>query len=505
MWTFSLDRYAEAPLHDQLANQLRDRIRSGFIPGGTRLPASRRLARVTKVGRNTVLSAYDILLTEGHLSARVGRGTFVRRVATSGSEPQRGSGPGVTVSLLNWEPLVARAPEPAPLTPGEPTDGDTIRLDSLIPDPSTFPIDEIRRLFQEIFKREGSAALNYGPAEGHGPLREAVALRVTEQGGRARPEDVLVVAGSQLGLDLVARLLIEPGDTVLVGAPTYANVLRIWQLYGARVVGVPIDEHGVRPDALDAVLERTRPKLLYLMPTFQNPTGASMDEGRCREVVTLAARHGVPVLEDHFDSELRYWGRPTPPLRAFDQRDQVMLLGTFSKMLFPGFRLGWLVSPQPAHQRLLNIRRTCELSPSMLPQMVAAEFCKRGLLDKHLDLVRPELSSRLEALLEAADRFLPQDVSTTRPEGGMTVWVTMPERGNATELLEACSKRGVLFAPGNWFHADGSGARNLRLTFGSEPAERIVEGMRRLGTTMKQHLRRSRSPTRRPAETAPFL
>ncbi len=507
MWTFSLERDAPKPLHDQLAGQLRERIASGFLPAGTRLPPSRTLAQMTGVGRNTILSAYDILLGEGYLEAKVGRGTFVRDLSSEPPEelgillgprekPQR---------PLDWEPLIARRPEPAPLTAAPVQGTDTIRLDALLPDPATFPVEQVQRLFQEVLRDAGAAALNYGPADGYEPLREAVAVRVSEQGGRARPEDVLIVAGSQLGLDLVGKLLLEPGDTVLVGAPTYANVLKVWQLYGARILGVPLDPDGMQTDALEATLRRTRPKLLYVMPTFQNPTGVSMTEERSREIVELAAAHGVPILEDHFDSEVRFAGQPTRPLRAFDVHEQVMYLGTFSKMLFPGFRLGWLVCPPAVHERLLELRRTCELSPSLLPQMVAAEFCRRGYLDKHLARLKADLALRLEALHTAVEEHFPKGVRVTQPQGGLSVWVTLPADGDATELLEIASKRGVAFAPGTWFFADGSGRRNLRLTFGSEPADRVAEGVRRLGQAMKTHLRR-RSPTTRPRRAAaPFL
>jgi 2-aminoadipate transaminase len=196
-----------------------------------------------------------------------------------------------------------------------------------------------------------------------------------------------------------------------------------------------------------------------------------------------------------------------PPLRAFDRRDQVVLLGTLSKMLFPGFRIGWLVSPPQVHRRLLDMRRACELSPALLPQMVVAELLTRGLLDRHLERVNRELERRLDALLTAADQYLPSDTDITRPEGGMSVWVTLPETLDSEALLESARRRGMLFAPGSWFFADGSGHHHLRLTFGFEPSERVARGVRILGEAIERQLARGHTPRlkARPVEERPFL
>jgi 2-aminoadipate transaminase len=320
-----------------------------------------------------------------------------------------------------------------------------------------------------------------------------------------RPDDVLVVGGLQQGLDLIARVLLAPGDCVAVEAPTYGNALAIWRLYGARPVGIPLDDGGLVPEAFARIVRQHRPKIVYTMPTFQNPTGITMDEARRREIMRIAADAGVGIVEDHFDSELRYRGRALPPLRAHDTRGQVVLLGTFSKILFPGFRLGWLVAPRELLDRLLDVKRATELATSLPIQMAVAEFCAQGELDRHLERVCLAHGARLEAMLEAIDASFPPEVHVTRPEGGMTVWVTLPEGARSSAVAEAAARKGVLVAEGRWFMPDGDGERNVRLSFVTEPAERIRRGIEVLGAVIGEHLADTRPAGRGSDESAPFL
>ena len=505
MWTFLLERQSSTSLHEQLASQLRERIQSGYLPPGTRLPASRELARTARVGRNTVVAAYEILQSEGLLDSVVGRGTFIAHPAETVTGPTRARRRAPRIDSFDWSPLLARAIPARVDRLTTPAPADVIQLDRLVPDSTLYPINDVQTLTLETFKKVGAEVLDYGPPEGHLGLREAIAQQLTEQGCGVRPEEVLILAGSQVGLDLVARLLLQPGDTVVTGAPTYSNVLQVWRFYGARVLGVPLDDGGLRPDHLHALLAQTRAKLLYVMPTFQNPTGLSMSPERAREILDIAGQFGVPVLEDHFHSELRFAGIPTPPIKSYDETGQVLLLGTLSKILFPGFRIGWLATPGRVHERLLAIRTACELAPALLPQIVAAELFKRGLLERHLIRARAELSQRLEALQETVADAFPEGVEVTRPDGGMTVWVTLPERLDAEHLLASCRRRGVQFAPGSWFFPDGSPRNHLRITFGSEPKDRVVKGVRLIGDEIAKALATGSARQSPRAAASPFL
>jgi len=504
MLVIRLDRAKPGPVHEQLAAEIRRRIRDGFLPAGSRLPSSRALARACGVGRNTVVGAYDALVAEGVLDSAVGRGTFV----TGEIQPATDADPAPAHrSSIDWEAQAVRrisrpllgAQEPAP------TD-DAIDLASAVPAEDTYPVGVIRRILAQVLSDDDPGCLGYGLPAGHLGLREVLATRLTQWGTVIQPDDLLIVGGMQQGLDLIARLLVGPGDTVLVESPTYANAIRVFELYGARVVGVPLDDQGLRPDALAWALDRNPgTKLVYVMPTFQNPTGLTMGLSRRRAIMDVIDGRGVPLLEDQFDSELRYSGRPIPPLHAMDAGGQVLLLGTFSKILFPGFRLGWVAAPPGARARLLDVKRTCDLATSQPLQVALARFCRDGELDRHLDRVRRIHSGRLEALLLACAEYFPPGVHLTRPEGGMTAWVTLPSHCDASSIQEEAREAGVLIAPGHWFHAGDGGHQALRVTFVNEPEERIRQGVVRLGAILARHVTRPPGKATASEEATPFL
>jgi len=510
MLVINVDRDSDRPMWFQVAEEIRHRISDGFLPPGTRLPSSRDLAQRCRLGRNTVIAAYEALLDEGWISSGVGRGTFVavRPEHENGDAPPRTARPSPRRSVA-WDALFARRCDPrlsqATLAEAHATGGELYRFAGAVPDPANYPAREIGRIMHSVLKRGGPETLGYGTPEGYLPLREVIARRATEHGTPVQPSDVLIVGGSQQGLDLLARLFLAPGDTVVVERPTYANATELWRLYGARVVSVPMDDSGIRADELEAIVHRVRPKFLYVMPTFQNPTGLTMDPARRRELMSVLTQTHVPAIEDHFDSDLRYTGVPLAPLRALDHAEDVVLVGSFSKILFPGFRLGWIIAPRPVRERLLEIKQTCDLATSLPAQMAVHEFCARGGLDRHLDMVRAQNAERLEAMIEAITRFFPPTVSFTRPEGGMTMWVTLPERADAVTLLQSVRTRGVLFAPGPWFFPEGGGERHLRLSFVGEPPERIRNGIRILGEALAEHVAERRSLTREGRDRSPFV
>lgn len=500
MLHLELDRQATTPLLEQVVRQVRDAIDDGTLAPGDRLPSSRRLADRSGLSRNTVVGAYERLLAEGWLEAGVGRGTFVVE-----RPPEAPFGGAATATGLpfSWQGRLVRSTVSAVARGAIPDD--IIDLAGAVPGAFSFPAAEFRRALEATLDRHGAEALGYGPPAGWRPLRAFIAERAHRFGLHLDASDVLVVGGSQSGLDLIARLLLHPGDTVITESPTYANALELFRQHGVRVLGAPMDGGGLRPEPLAALLRRERPKLVYLMPSFQNPTGLTLDTARRRAVLAVLRDAQVPVIEDHFDAELRFVGEHEPPLKAFDEAGQVLLLGTFSKILCPGLRLGWIVAPPPVRRRLLELKRVTDLASSLPLQMAVAELGANGDFDRHLDRVRAAHAVHLEATFEAFDRHLPPAVRWTRPMGGMNIWLTLPSGLSAMDVYEAGLSAGVAVAPGRWFEPDphAAGGEHLRLSFVGEPVPRLVEGIRRLADVLHRRLRER--PRRAVVEEAPLF
>jgi GntR family transcriptional regulator/MocR family aminotransferase len=491
--TFQLDRSTPGPLFEKLKGEIVRQIRLGMLRPGDRLPPTRKLAEDLGVNRGTVSTAYEELHTDGVLTSHVGRGTFVAEDLSMAAilPADNASGFRWADHFAGFEPstphAILRAAVPA--FDGE----DVVSFAGNVPDPALFPTDAFRKALDAVLREEGNALLSYGPPQGHPAflafLHEYLA---NDRGLPLREEELMVVNGSQHAIDLIARALLRPGDTVLVEEPTYYGAAELFRGYGARLVGVPMDAEGLRVEALEAVLTRERPKLVYVMPTFQNPTGGMLAPQRRRDLVRLTRRYQVPLVEDDFDGELYFDAPPPPPLRADAHGQGVIYIGTPSKMLFPGLRVGWVVAEEPVIERLSRIKQMTDLSGSQLLQAALAHFARGGGWRKHLRKVRSAYGERVERLLAALTRHMPPGVSWTRPRGGLSLMVTLPEGLDSDEILRDAAGTGVIFTPGRLFFVEG-GDRHLRLSFGNVATADVEEGVKRLARAVK----RARSGSKR--------
>jgi 2-aminoadipate transaminase len=344
---------------------------------------------------------------------------------------------------------------------------DLISFAGGLPAPELFPIEALARAAQEVLSGDGPAALQYGVSEGHLPLREWVCEHLARaEGIAATPDRVLITNGSQQGLDLVAKTLIDPGDVVVVENPAYLGALQAFKSYQARIVGVPGDGDGIRTDELEATLARLPrpPKLLYLIPNFQNPTGTSLSAGRRARVLELAAWHGVPIVEDDPYGRLRFSGPDVPPLAAMPGGESVLYLGTSSKILAPGLRVAWLVAPdREVYERLVAAKQAADLHTSSFAQRVVCRYLGTpGALDQHIGRLRAAYALRRTAMLQSLERHLPRGCTWTRPDGGLFLWVRLPPGTDGFELLRAATLEKV--APGE------GGLRPGRAVLGRNPA-----------------------------------
>jgi GntR family transcriptional regulator/MocR family aminotransferase len=477
-----LDRESGTPLYQQIETFLRQSILSGSLPPGTRLPSTRQLAKDLGVNRLTVENSYAELEAEGLVAARVGSGTYV---LPSYSPPlPKGTADTLwplwqTDLIIDDSPHARPAPEELLGASGHPH---PIDLSSGIGDPRLFPADELRKVLQDLLRRDPIGALEYGDRRGYGPLRETVAHILVSQGVQTSADNILITAGSQQALALTAQLLLKRGDVVLVESPTYGSGLDLFRALGLRVVTVPTDEDGMRVDALEPLLQTHHPGLIYTIPNFHNPTGACMSGQRRRQLIGLADRYNVPILEDDFVGDLRYDGRAQPALKALDPGGRVIYTSTFSKMLMPGLRVGFLVAEGPVYEWLVNHKRVTDLATSNLIQRALEAYVTVGRYQAHLRRTRRVYHQRRDAMLQAIERYLPAEVHTTPPQGGLFIWMRLPDGLSSKELLPLACEQGVAFAPGCPFFAEERlGLPFARLSFVAHPVEDIEVAIARLG------------------------
>lgn len=355
-----------------------------------------------------------------------------------------------------------------------------------LPAPELFPVDEVKAAADTVLAKNGREALQYGPSEGFPALREWIAGEMQQRGVQCAATDVLVTNGSQQVLDLVGKLFLNPGDVVLTENPTYLAAIQAFQTLEAKFVPVPTDEHGLIPSALPELIAKHRPKFLYTIPNFQNPTGVTLIAERRRELARIAAEHGLVIVEDDPYGKLRYAGEAVPPIKHWDERGLVLYASTFSKTIAPGLRLGWVVASPEVFSRLLILKQASDLHTSSFDQRVAHAFLTQNDQSVHLDKIRRAYGERFQVMDEALRAEMPAGFSWTKPEGGMFLWITGPQGLDGLKLLERAITRQVAFVPGRDFFPAEGGANHLRLNFSNSTPERIREGVKRLATICRE-------------------
>ena len=347
-----------------------------------------------------------------------------------------------------------------------------------LPSPATFPVEHMKAAFDKVLSTTGKVALQYGPTDGYAPLREWIANSLSTDSCKIVPEQVLMTSGSQQALDLLGKVLIDEGSRVLVETPSYLGALQAFSVYRPEFKSVATDDHGLVPSSIDAVAEGAR--MLYALPNFQNPTGRSLSVERRIELVETCARLGIPLIEDDPYGSLSYKGEPFPKMLNMNP-DGVIYMGSFSKVLTPGIRLGYVVAPLPLVRRLELAKQAADLHTAQLTQMVVHEVVKDGFLDTHIPSIRTLYANQCQVMLDAMAEQFPAGVQWTRPEGGMFIWVTLPKHIDAMALLDQAIAAKVAFVPGAPFYANDPETNTLRLSFVTVPPERIREGIAILG------------------------
>ena len=505
MLPLHLQPQSHVPLYVQLRDQLRALVHAGDLRPGDRIPASRELATMLGVHRTTVANAYAELESEGLIQGHVGRGTFIK-----------GNGNGLKITppappVLNgngsvrWELLFAdeRGEEAlSRLTAGVPESA--LSFVMACPAPEFFPIDELQICVNAVLRREATEVLALGPSDGYPPLKAALLELLRHEGITAKDENLLITDGCQQSFDLISKAFVRPGDSVIMENPTYPGALAIFHGGRARCLAVPMRTHaepgatlGLDLEALEATLAANRVKLILLTPDFQNPTGVSMPLASRRKLLELAGRYQVPVVEDHIYARLHAREERVPSLKQLDRSNLVIHIDSFAKVAFPGLRVGWIVAPAQAIERLRVVKQTTDLHTDQLAQATLAEFLRRGLFSKHLAKMRKVYASRLAAVDEALHKYMPEGTRWMRPEGGMCLWLELPPGFDASELLIHVKERGVLFAPGRYFYAQSPLPNTLRLAFSSLDEKQVTRGVATLAEMLKVEMRKRQRGVRR--------
>ncbi|MFK7895042.1 MAG: PLP-dependent aminotransferase family protein [Myxococcota bacterium] len=497
--TLTLDALSSDPVYQQIAAQLRAAIESGSQGPGTRLPAIRSLATELGVHRDTIALAYEQLAQWGMVEARVGSGTFVRSAdpvpsdAQSISERSAGGGVGVgtgeavaeTEIDFDLAPQVERLIALENTRPRYATGEDVVALHRLVPDPRFYPVDDFKACMDLAIKEEGPELFSYASPEGDPRLRRAMAERFQRYGVSHAAEELVLCHGASQGISLAMRLFAQPGDQVAVESPTYANVLTAMAGYGLSPMPVSMDEEGVSPEALDRVLAKPEVKVFYTIPSFHNPLGTTTSLKRRKEILEIATRHGVPVIEDAFEIDLRFRGEDIPPLASLDRSGIVVLLFSFSKSLFPGVRVGSLSARGRALEGLVALKHATDLSDALPLQAGLARFVETGAYDHHLAKIQGVLRERYAALETALSEEMPEGTRWTRPDGGYQMWVELPFEVDTRDLLADAAREGVVFSPGALFMPDGRPSRGMRLTVACADEAEIRRGVTALGKVVR--------------------
>jgi 2-aminoadipate transaminase len=467
----NLDPGSETPLYRQLASFIQSLVQTGRLSAGDRLPPTRDLAGQLGLNRTTVSAAYEVLESEGLITGQVGRGSFIAGSAQLCTTP-----PG-----LDWVRFFESAPPSPPRVPSFSGAGITSFAASR-PSEDLFPLADFRASAETVLASSDlGSILQLGSPGGHEPLRRYLLDNAREE-GLARPgDDILITNGCQQALDLLCRVLVRPGDTVAVEDPVYPGVRNVFQDAGANLMGVD-------PGKLGSFLQGRNVRAVILTPTFQNPSGGTLSEETRVSVIEAVRRAGAVLIENDIYTQLRYTGNPLPALKTLDDTGDTVTLRSFSKIAFPGLRVGWMIGPRPLIARLMEARQLADLHGDQFSQAVVLEFARSGRLEHHQAHMLETGRERLGALLAALEKYMPEGVTYSRPEGGMNLWLKLPGTIDTFDLLQQAHREGVTYIPGRHFAVSRPHNNALRLSFAGLKPEAITSGVARLARAIASEM-----------------
>lgn len=469
-----LSKEEKDPLYVQLYQQMRELISSGQLSHGYLLPPVRQLARALGINVGTVMSAYKLLEKNGYLFSRTGSGSYVAELPGADDEekPVKNEQEVDAIEFL--------APQ---------FDDSYINLASIALNPDLISVETFKQVLIEVLDRDQGYAFSYQESQGFYPLRESISLNLQAHGVEAAPQNMQIISGAQQGIDIVAKAMLNYGDYVFMENPTYPGAIAAFRSRGAKIIAIPIEEDGIAIDVLEAKLKKFRPKLIYVMPNIQNPTGYSYSISKRNRLMGLARYYHTIILEDDYISELSYAKETMAPLKAIDRDDRVIYLKSFSKIFMPGLRLAFFMVPHNLAGKLLAVKHHSDISTSGLTQRAFDLYLRKGIWQEHIGSIKKLYQEKFKLAAEAMEKYIPEKVHFAKPKGGLSVWLTLPEGMSACRIVAAVRHREVLITEGRPFFPHQSAAdRYIRVSFATATAEEINKGIRIIGEEMENSL-----------------
>ena len=485
MLLFHLNKSKDLPLYQQIINEIKQLIDSATWKTGHRLPSSRELAEDLGVNRSTVYRAYQELWAQGYIECTPGTYTTVRHQKKVNNEKILKPD-----SKINWEKQATKASKKIFQASQEKTNrhltGDVIDFVSLSPDPRLYPVDDFRRCQNQVMRRIGATLLQYGDPFGYRPLRKFIAQRQRQYGMNLHLEEILITNGVQQAFNLICQFLLHARSSVVVEEPTYPAVLSVLDLYGVKAIGVNQGDAGLELDMLEDLFKRQHPVFLYTMPNFQNPTGITTSHAHREKLLSLCEKAGVLIIEDGFEEELKYFGKAVLPLKSLDRKGIVIYLGTFSKVLFPGLRIGWIAANRDCINMLAPLKQVNDTAGNIMEQAAMECYCQSGEFEIHVRRMHREYRKRMKLALSLARQCISaKHFDCTLPSGGYTFWVeakdaSLPEETLIEKLLDA----GVSVSPGSKFFTGKRNVACFRISIAHCDQQEIEIGFKKMGDVL---------------------
>lgn len=473
--SIQLSKEVKDPLYVQLYQQMRELMSSGKLSHGYLLPPVRKFAQFLTINTGTVMSAYKLLEKNGYIFSRTGSGSYVAELISGTSDEEKQVNNEWEVDAIEY------------LSPQ--LDDKYMNLASIALNPDLISVETFKQVLIEVLDRDQGYAFSYQESQGFYPLRCSIALNLKVHGVQAEASNMQIISGAQQGIDIVAKAVLNYGDYVFMENPTYPGAIAAFRSRGAKIVTIPIEEDGIAIDELESKLKKFRPKLIYVMPNIQNPTGYSYSIIKRNRLMGLARYYNTIILEDDYISELSYGKETMAPLKAIDRDDRVIYLKSFSKIFMPGLRLAFFMMPHNLVSKLLAVKHHSDISTSGLTQRAFDLYLRKGIWQEHISVIKMLYQEKFKLTMEAMAKHIPQTVYIAKPKGGLSIWLTLPEGMSACRITEAARRRGVLITEGTPFFPRRSAAdRHVRVSFATATAEEIKNGIRIIGKEMENIL-----------------